>query len=53
MNDYIETNRLNWDNRAGLHATDTTGSYRIDRVIGGGSSLHALEAVDILEISDK
>ncbi|MDW5315547.1 class I SAM-dependent methyltransferase [Rhizobium sp. PL01] len=53
MNAYIETNRLNWDDRAGLHATDTTGSYRIDRVLAGGSSLHALEASEIGDITGK
>lgn len=53
MNNYIETNRLNWDDRAALHATDTTGSYRIDRVLSGGSSLHALEASEIGDITGK
>lgn len=53
MDGYIETNRLNWDDRAGLHATDTTGRYRINRVLAGGSSLHALEAGEIGEIKDK
>jgi SAM-dependent methyltransferase len=28
--EFIETNRLNWDDRAGLHAHPTTG-YRLDR----------------------
>ncbi|MCV9997996.1 methyltransferase domain-containing protein [Pararhizobium sp. YC-54] len=53
MDDYLRTNRLNWDDRAGLHATDTTGSYRIGRVLAGGSSLHALEAGEIGDIADK
>jgi len=53
MNNYIETNRLNWDDRAALHATDTTGSYRIDRVLSGGSSLHALEASEIGDVCGK
>ena len=28
MDDFIAANRLNWDDRAKLHATDTTGAYR-------------------------
>ena len=53
MDDYLKTNLLNWDDRASLHATDTTGSYRIDRVLSGGSSLHALEAGEIGDIAGK
>ncbi|URK86814.1 hypothetical protein LP421_22075 [Rhizobium sp. RCAM05350] len=53
MDDYLKTNLLNWDDRAALHATDTTGRYRIDRVLSGGSSLHALEAGEIGDIAGK
>lgn len=53
MNEFAEANRLNWDNRAELHSTDTTGSYRIATVLAGGSSLHALEAGEIGDISGK
>jgi SAM-dependent methyltransferase len=53
MDDFLRANRLNWDNRAELHATDTTGSYRIAAVLGGGSSLHALEAGEIGDIAGK
>ena len=53
MDDFFNANRLNWDNRAELHATDTTGSYRIAAVLGGGSSLHALEAGEIGDIAGK
>ena len=53
MNTYIETNRLNWNDRARLHATDRTGRYQIARVLAGGSSLHALEAGEIGDISGK
>ena len=34
MDDFIAANRLNWDDRAKLHATDTTGIYRIAEVLG-------------------
>ena len=50
MDEYAKANRLNWDNRAELHSTDTTGSYRIAKVLAGGSSLHALEAGEIGDI---
>ncbi len=43
MNEYTAANLANWNNRAELHSTDTTGSYRIARVLAGGSALHELE----------
>ena len=51
MEDFLAANRLNWDDRARLHATDTTGSYRIGKVLGGGSSLHVIEAGEIGDVS--
>lgn len=45
--EFFAANRLNWDERAELHATDTTGSYRIATVLAGGSSLHAIEAEEV------
>ena len=53
MDEFARANRLNWDNRAELHSTDTTGSYRIARVLAGGSSLHALETGEIGDLSGK
>lgn len=47
MDEYAEANLANWNERASLHATDTTGSYRIAKVLAGGSSLHAIEAGEI------
>ncbi|TIV43159.1 MAG: class I SAM-dependent methyltransferase, partial [Mesorhizobium sp.] len=29
MEPFLGANRLNWDDRAELHSTDTTGSYHI------------------------
>mgnify|MGYP001228278018 CR=1 FL=1 len=51
MNEHFEANRLNWNDRAELHASDTTGSYRIATVLAGGSSLHALETREIGDVS--
>jgi SAM-dependent methyltransferase len=53
MDAFAAANRLNWDDRAGLHATDVTGSYRIADVLAGGSSLHALETAEIGDLSGK
>ncbi|WP_353644078.1 class I SAM-dependent methyltransferase [Mesorhizobium sp. WSM2239] len=53
MNEFSAANLRNWDNRAELHSSDTTGSYRIAKVLAGGSSLHALEAGEIGDISGK
>ncbi len=43
MDEHRRANLANWDERAGIHATDRTGSYRIDGVIAGRSCLHAIE----------
>ena len=53
MDLYFDANRRNWDDRAALHATDTTGSYRIAMVLAGGSSLHALETGEIGDLAGK
>lgn len=53
MDEHIAANRLNWDDRAELHATDTTGSYCIARVLEGGSSLHGIELSEIGDVSGK
>jgi SAM-dependent methyltransferase len=47
MDEFAAANRLNWDNRAKLHATDPTGAYRITEVLAGGDSLHAIESAEI------
>ncbi len=53
MDEFQKANRLNWDDRAALHSTDTTGSYNIATVLTGGSSLHPLEASEIGDLSGK
>jgi SAM-dependent methyltransferase len=53
LDERIAANRLNWDDRAKLHATDTTGMYRIAEVLAGGDSLHAIEAGEIGDVSGK
>ena len=51
MQSFLDANLANWDERAALHATDTTGSYRIEKVLAGGSSLHTIEAEEIGDIT--
>jgi SAM-dependent methyltransferase len=53
MDAFLDANRKNWDDRAELHATDETGTYRIAKVLAGGSCLHALEAGEIGDVSGR
>ena len=53
MDEFSAANRLNWDNRARLHASDPTGMYRIAEVLAGGDSLHAIEAGEIGDVSGR
>ena len=53
MDEFIAANRLNWDDRAKLHSTDTTGIYRIAEVLAGGDSLHAIEAAEIGDVAGR
>src|SRR6201991_1430177 len=51
--DPIEVNRRNWDERAAIHARDTTGDYMLDRFRAGEDALHAIEAAELGEIAGK
>ena len=53
MTDPIEINRRNWDERAAIHARDTTGDYMLDRFRAGEDALHAIEAAELGDISGK
>jgi SAM-dependent methyltransferase len=53
MNDPIEINRRNWDERAVIHARDTTGGYMLDRFCAGEDALRAIEAAELGDISGK
>lgn len=53
MSDHAAANLANWNNRAELHSTDETGSYRIAQVLAGGSCLHALELSEIGDVAGK
>jgi SAM-dependent methyltransferase len=53
MDDYVEINRRNWDERAAIHARDSTGDYMLDRFCAGEDALHAIEAAELGDISGK
>jgi SAM-dependent methyltransferase len=53
MTDPIEMNRRNWDERAAIHARDTTGDYMLDRFRAGEDALHEIEAAELGDISGK
>ena len=53
MTDPIEINRRNWDERATIHARDTTGDYMLDRFRAGEDALHTIEAAELGDISGK
>ncbi len=53
MTDHVEMNRRNWDERAAIHARDTTGDYMLDRFRAGEDALHAIEATELGDISGK
>ena len=53
MADPIEINRQNWDERATIHARDTTGDYMLDRFRAGEDALHTIEAAELGDICGK
>src|SRR5258707_5041792 len=53
MTDPVEINRRNWDERAAIHARDSTRDYMLDRFRAGEDVLHAIEAAELGDISGK
>jgi len=53
MDDPIEVNRRNWDERAVIHARDTTGGYMLKRFLAGEDALHEIEAAELGNIAGK
>jgi SAM-dependent methyltransferase len=53
MVDPIDVNRRNWDDRAAIHARDTTGDYMLDRFRAGEDAFHTIEAQELGDISGK
>jgi hypothetical protein len=52
MTDHVEINRRNWDERAAIHARDTTGDYMLDRFRAGEDALHEIEATELGDIPE-
>jgi len=53
MTDHVDMNRRNWDERAAIHARDSTGDYMLDRFRAGEDALLAIEAAELGDISGK
>jgi len=53
VTDPIEINRRNWDERAKIHARDTTGFYGLDRVLSGEGRLGPIESAELGDVSQK
>lgn len=53
MTDYIKINLQSWEERASIHARDSTGDYMLDRFRAGEDALHAIEAAELGDISGK
>jgi hypothetical protein len=53
MADPIDINRRCWDERATIHARDTTGFYTLDRFRAGESALHGIEAAELGDVRGK
>jgi SAM-dependent methyltransferase len=53
MIDALGLNRLNWDERAMIHARDTTGAYMLDRFRAGDDALHSIEDAELGDIAGK
>ena len=43
----------NWDERAVIHARDTTGDYLLDRFRAGEDALHEIEAAELGDVAGK
>jgi SAM-dependent methyltransferase len=53
MSDPIDVNRRSWDERAAIHARDTTGFYALDCFRAGESPLNGIEAAELGDIRGK
>jgi hypothetical protein len=53
MDDPIEINRRNWDERATIHARDALGGSMLARFRAGEDALHTIEAAELGDTSGK
>jgi len=53
MSEPLDINLLNWEERAAIHARESTGGYMLGRFRAGEDSLHAIEAAELGDIAGK
>jgi 2-polyprenyl-3-methyl-5-hydroxy-6-metoxy-1,4-benzoquinol methylase len=53
MTDPINMNRRSWDERAAIHARDTTGFYALERFRAGENPLNGIEAAELGDVRGK
>jgi SAM-dependent methyltransferase len=53
LTDPIDINRRNWDERATIHARDTTGDYMLKRFLAGEDALHEIEAAELGDVAGR
>jgi SAM-dependent methyltransferase len=51
MSSFLDANRANWDERADIHAEDSTGAYGIARFLAGEDVLFPIEAAEIGDVA--
>lgn len=51
--EFFDLNRRNWADRLPVHLRDTNGFYRIDQIVDGADSLHAIESGEIGNVAGK
>ena len=51
MQEFVNANRLSWDERVAIHAEDETGFYQVAKVLNGEDKLNAIEAREIGDIA--
>ncbi|MDP9137274.1 MAG: class I SAM-dependent methyltransferase [Pseudomonadota bacterium] len=50
---FSAANRINWDERVGVHKADATGAYRMAALRVGDNSLHPIEDRELGEVAGK
>ena len=50
MDNWLEQNRRNWDDRAAIHVKDEAGGYRVAEFLAGADNLHDIEHAEIGDV---
>lgn len=51
MDEWLEQNRRNWDDRAAIHVRDEAGGYRVQEFLAGADNLHDVEHAEIGDVA--